>query len=479
MRPDSSERYPAPRPNPVRPGRPGAGGTVPAAALSLGGSPASRIVPAAVLPAVDAAALAVAGAVCVAGLAGGRGPGAVPAAAYALAVLAAFSLTGLHRLRITLRSSDQAGRILAALLVPAAVLAMAALIPVRLTGLDPAQLAAGGVARLALVSAGLVLAARLAASAVLRAARRRGALAEPALIIGSGTFGAHLAGQLREHPELGLRLAGFLDSGVPRRDLPEPVLGRPADLARIAGELGIRRVLVCFGETRDEDLVPVLRASGRLAADVCVVPRLHELGLAVPRASLDEIWGVPLIPLRHLGRGLAGRGMKRAFDIMVSAGLLAAAAPLLLVLGAVIRWQTGHSALFRQVRVTGAGRAGHHLEAPHPVRGAGNPQLVRRPGPVHEPGALAAGHPPGRAAAAGQRAARGPVAGRAAPGAGLLRQPASPGRSPGTATGTGCGPASPAGRRSTGCTGTRPSPSAAGSTTPTSSTGRPGWTWSS
>ena len=114
----------------------------------------------------------------------------------------------------------------------------------------------------------------------LRAARRRGALAEPALIIGPGTFGAHLAGQIREHPELGLRVGGFLDSGAPRRDLVEPTLGRPADLARIVGELGIRRVLICFGEARDEDLVPVLRASGRLPADVCVVPRLHELGLA-------------------------------------------------------------------------------------------------------------------------------------------------------------------------------------------------------
>jgi exopolysaccharide biosynthesis polyprenyl glycosylphosphotransferase len=274
-------------------------------------------------------------------------------------VLTALSLTGLHRLRITLRVSDQAGRILAAILVPAALLAVAGLIPAGLIPaalLGSAQLPAGGVARLALVSAGLVLAGRLAASAVVRAARRRGALAEPALIVGSGTFGAHLAGQIREHPELGLRVTGFLDDGAARRDLLEPTLGRPGDLARIVGELGIRRVLLCFGEGRDEDLVPVLRASGRLPADVCVVPRLHELGLAVPRASLDEIWGIPLIPLRRLGRGRASLVGKRAFDIAVAAVLLAAAAPLLLALGAVIRWQTGQSPLFRQLRVTGSGQ---------------------------------------------------------------------------------------------------------------------------
>jgi exopolysaccharide biosynthesis polyprenyl glycosylphosphotransferase len=391
MRPDSYERFPAPRQNPVLPGPPEAPGPVPPhaaivpqpappagpaagslvpsptespappaaasaapAAPDLPGPRASRAVPVVVLPAVDAAALAAAGAACAAGLAGADRLGAGPMVLYGLAVFAGLSLTGLHRLRITLRVSDQAGRILAAILIPAAVLAIAGLLPAGL--LASAQVTAHGVAQLALVSAGLVLAGRLAAAAVLRAARRRGALAEPALIVGSGTFGAHLAGEIRAHPELGLRVTGFLEDGAPRRDLLEPTLGRPDDLARLVRELGIRRVLLCFGEGRDEDLVPVLRASGRLPADVCVVPRLHELGLGVPRASLDEIWGIPLIPLRRLGRGQASLALKRAFDITVAAVLLAAATPLLLLLGGVIRCQTGQSALFRQLRVTGAGQ---------------------------------------------------------------------------------------------------------------------------
>jgi len=397
MRPDSYERFPAPRQNPVLPGSPAAHGPVPphsaivpqpappvapaaqpvasaappaaparpAAAPAAPATPdvagrrSSRAAPVMALPAVDAAALAVAGAACAAGLAGGDRLAAGPVVLYGLAAFAALSLTGLHRLRITLRVSDQVGRILTAILVPAAVTwagasSPAGLIPAGL--LAPAQVTTGGVAQLALVSAVLVLAGRLAGAAVLRAARRRGALAEPTLIVGSGTFGAHLAGEIREHPELGLRVTGFLEEAAPRRDLLEPTLGRPADLARLVRELGIRRVLICFGDGRDEDLVPVLRASGRLAADVCVVPRLHELGLGVPRASLDEIWGVPLIPLRRLGRSRASLALKRTFDITVAAVLLAAAAPLLLVLGAVIRWQTGQSALFRQLRVTGAGQ---------------------------------------------------------------------------------------------------------------------------
>jgi exopolysaccharide biosynthesis polyprenyl glycosylphosphotransferase len=316
-----------------------AGRLAPGSAPRLAPGSASRLGPVvavALLPVADLVALAAAGVI-------GSGRGAAAAAVlYGLAAFAALWLGGLHRLRLSLGVGDQAGRILAAVALPGLVL-----LPL---------LPAGHAVRLLLISAGLVLALRAAALTGLRLARRAGRLTEPALIVGSGTFGAHLAQELRAHPELGLRVAGFLDDGPARRDLAEPVLGRPADLAAAVGRLGIRRVIVSFGDGRDEDLVPVLRACRGLPADVCVVPRLHELGLAVPRGCLDEIRGVPLIPLRRIGLGPAQRGLKRALDAGLAAVLLAAALPVLLVLAAAIAGQTGQSPLFRQRRVTGAGR---------------------------------------------------------------------------------------------------------------------------
>ena len=118
------------------------------------------------------------------------------------------------------RVSDQISRILAAVALP--LLLLLPILPVP------------GVARLALLSAGLVIAFRMAACTLLRYAHRgRGRLTESALVLGAGTFGAYLAGQLRQHPELGLRVRrSFLDSGAARRDLPEPCLGRPRTSAR-------------------------------------------------------------------------------------------------------------------------------------------------------------------------------------------------------------------------------------------------------
>jgi hypothetical protein len=101
------------------------------------------------------------------------------------------------------------------------------------------------------------------------------------------------------HPELGLRPAGYVDHRPPRRDLPLPSLGPPDDLAGLISRMGISRVIVCYAGGKDEDLVPVVRASQRRHVDVCVVPRLYELGAAVPRSGLDDIWGIPLIPMRR------------------------------------------------------------------------------------------------------------------------------------------------------------------------------------
>ena len=305
-----------------------------------GRRPSGRLMPAAALPLADLLGLAAA-----AGITRHAGPAE---ALYALAVLAILAAGGQHRLRICLRVSDQLGRILAAALLPLPVLLLA--------------LPAGEAMQFALWSAGLVTAARAATNAALRAAHRRGLLTEPALVVGSGTFGAYVADLMREHPELGLRPRGFLDDGPGRRDLALPTLGRPADLAEVSTRLGIRRVVVCWAICRDEDLVEIVRASRPLRADVCVVPRFYELGVAVPRACLDEIWGIPLIPLRRFGHASAGLMAKRAFDVAAAGVLLAVASPLLLALALAIRLRTGQSPLFRQARVTGRGRVADILK---------------------------------------------------------------------------------------------------------------------
>ena len=297
----------------------------------------------AALPVADVAALVIA--VLLAGADAWRG------ILYGAGVLAVLAGSGLHRLRICLRVSDQAGRIFAAAVLPLVVVL--------------AWTPYAAALRLALLSAVLVTVSRSAACAGLRAAHRRGRLLEPALVVGTGPVGVQVTRLLLDHPELGLRPRGFLGGGPPGVVRPEdglPLLGRPAELAEVVSRHGIRRVIVCPGDSvrgdsgRDNDLVRAVRATRPLPADVCVVPRLHQLGAAVPAACLDEIWGIPLVPMRRFRHWPAGQLLKRAFDVLAAAVLVVALAPVVAAIAVAVRLRSGTPVLFRQVRVVAAGR---------------------------------------------------------------------------------------------------------------------------
>jgi lipopolysaccharide/colanic/teichoic acid biosynthesis glycosyltransferase len=285
------------------------------------------------LPLADTAAL---GAVAAAG--------SLPvwaAAAYVLAGLGLLAGQGLHRRRICLRVSDQAPRLAAAGALP-----LVALLPLQRFG----------AVALAALAAVLLVGARLAVRAAMRSAHRRGHLVESALLVGAGPGARQVARLLDEHPEFGVRVRGFADRGATGFD--------PSRLPELAAE--VDRVLVCFPDVDEDELVDRLRRCR--GAEIAVVPRLSELGMDVPRSRLDEIWGVPLVPLRRSGAGAAVA--KRGFDLVVGSVLAVLAAPVVLVLAAVVRVRGG-VAFFRQLRVTRARRTAQMVKLRTVPRGDG------------------------------------------------------------------------------------------------------------
>ena len=118
------------------------------------------------VPVADTAGLAAAS--VASGLSGGA-PGIALRAGYGAVVLIILAGTGRHGLRIRLRVSDKAGRVLIATIVP--VLAVLAWLP------------AHRALSLAVWSGGLVLCCRGLLYAALRAAHRRGLLTEPAVVV--------------------------------------------------------------------------------------------------------------------------------------------------------------------------------------------------------------------------------------------------------------------------------------------------------
>ncbi len=310
---------------------------------AVGGTTRSPAPLAAVLPLADA--LALTAVLAVASLAAGRV--SWPGVAYTETAFLALAAAGLQRMRICLRVADQVGRILAAVTAPVLVLLPWA--------------SASAALRLALWSAGLVLAARFAAAMALRAARRRGYLTEAAVLVGAGPVGEQVLGLLRAHPELGLRPCGFIDSWPPPGEPGIPVLGGLAELAGVVAAEGIRRVIVCLPDDPADELAAVLHGCAGLGTEISMVQWPGGVGTAVPSACLDEIWGIPLIPLRRR-RAAMSLLVKRAFDVTVAAILLVLAGPVLGALALTIKVRRRHPVLFRQLRMVGCDRSAEILK---------------------------------------------------------------------------------------------------------------------
>jgi exopolysaccharide biosynthesis polyprenyl glycosylphosphotransferase len=264
------------------------------------------------------------------------------AVGYAAAVLILLRLNGRHRLRICLRVSDEVARLAAVAAVP---------IPLFLFFLNR-----GGLVRLAVLAGGFLVAMRFALYAMLRAANRRKWLTEPVLIVGAGKLGTEIWELLQEHAELGLQPVGFIDSPGSDQEPSLPLLGEVSELPDVVLAYHVRRVIVAFPADSDEALVSALRADRQLSVEVCVVPRLHELAAVIPASYQDDIWGIPLIPLRPAGLRRPSLIVKRAFDIAAGTILLLVFAPLLVLLMGGVLLTCGRPVLFRQVRVTGSGR---------------------------------------------------------------------------------------------------------------------------
>lgn len=203
----------------------------------------------------------------------------------------------------------------------------------------------------------LVLAGRTVAYAATRVARSRGAVLEPAVIVGAGPVGVRVANLLLQRPEYGLLPVGFVDA-VTDTDLPLPVLGHPQDLPTVVATRGLRRVVLAFGVARECEIVGALRECANLPVDVHVVPRFFELGIS-EASSTDDVWGFPLVRLRrNLRRRVAWRA-KRGFDVVVASAALVLTAPLFLACALAVRLTSPGPVLFRQKRV---GQFGQPIE---------------------------------------------------------------------------------------------------------------------
>lgn len=186
-----------------------------------------------------------------------------------------------------------------------------------------------------------------------RERRRRGYNVSQAIIVGAGDLGRTVAQKIAELPQLGLRVAGFVDDAPPTAVPGEPpakVLGRIADLSEIVRDQRVSQVFFALPRESHADLERGLGLLGQQMVDILIVPDI--LQFVMLRAGLESLDGIPMINLAETPLSGWYTPVKRTTDIVFSLLGLVILSPLLAVIAVAIKLTSPGPILYRQERLS-------------------------------------------------------------------------------------------------------------------------------
>lgn len=191
----------------------------------------------------------------------------------------------------------------------------------------------------------------------LRFFRRRGYNQRHVVVIGDGKLGQRLVKCLKQHPELGLKVRGYLS----RR--PEklgqvlegtPIIGAWDDAEEIVTS-GVDLVFVCLPSDTEGYIEKILGYLTTTMVEVKVVPSIYEFITLHAEAEMFE--GLPLITLQ--GSPLQGWNVvfKRGIDFIGAGSAIVVMSPLLLLISVLVKVTSPGPVFYRQIRMGLDGRA--------------------------------------------------------------------------------------------------------------------------
>lgn len=263
------------------------------------------------------------------------------------------------------RAFDDLRARLAVVLVPAAILVGVAAFggPISpawmLADVEPAT-----IGPLAIAAATAVTIAGWVGAHLVRRGRRVDRPANRVVVVGTGETARLLADHLGPVKAAGLQLIGHVDvdlyaARLADDDAGPALLGHLADLPELLGRHRAGRLVVAFPRCEDAMVLPVLRRCRDAGTRMYVAPRLYELGLGWRDRACDEVGGIPVVELPAPAPARLSWPLKRAVDLIAAGVGLLLAAPVMLVIAALVRSSSPGPVLFRQQRI---GRHGRHFE---------------------------------------------------------------------------------------------------------------------
>jgi exopolysaccharide biosynthesis polyprenyl glycosylphosphotransferase len=199
----------------------------------------------------------------------------------------------------------------------------------------------------------LSLAARLFARKVLRRLQMDGRGNRRVIVAGSAGATQQLIERIQREQHGGMKIIGLC---LPSEELPRPVvngipvLGSLDQVADVAYDIGCDAVAVTSDDmTRCNYIRELAWSLENAEVDLLVDPGLEEV--AGPRLHIRPFTGFPLIRVARPHFAGWRRVIKRIIDVGLSAVGLVVAAPIMLIIAAVVKLQDRGPVMFRHTRI--------------------------------------------------------------------------------------------------------------------------------
>lgn len=174
------------------------------------------------------------------------------------------------------------------------------------------------------------------------------------IIVGMGERGQSLARALRQHPEIGYRVIGFVDDLRGRKEFEQnakiTLLGGLDSFAEILSETTVDEVFICLPiKSSYDDIQKVVKQCkeqgipARLSSDF--------FDLEEVKIKVHTVGNAPIITLYNGMEDSPQLGIKRFIDILVSGVMLVLLLPLFIVVALLIKLSDNGPIFFVQTRV--------------------------------------------------------------------------------------------------------------------------------
>ncbi len=187
--------------------------------------------------------------------------------------------------------------------------------------------------------------------------RRRGYGIRQVLIVGAGEVGRSVMRSIVARPDLGYRVAGFVDDHPDKghTDIGRfKALGSLENLPHIVSREGVDEVIVTLPWMYHRKILSIVRQCERQDVPARIVPDLFQLSLS--RVDVEDLGGVPLLSVREMRISKRLWAIKRMLDFALVLVGLVLAAPLLLVIALAIKLDSPGPVIFAQTRIGKGGQ---------------------------------------------------------------------------------------------------------------------------